>query len=144
MHFNSESTAHCAEKAPGLRRLVGLAPIQRDAGPRMRILIILDWYLPGYRSGGPVRSIANLVEHLGSRFEFFILTRNRDFQDPTPYPGVPVRRWIDVGQGHVSYTESLGSSTIRRSIREVQPSLIYLNSLFAPSTLKVLLLGLSD
>jgi glycosyltransferase involved in cell wall biosynthesis len=104
----------------------------------MRIFVILDWYLPGYRSGGPVRSIANLVEHLGRNYEFFILTRNRDFQDSTPYPNVPLHRWIDVGRGRVFYSESLGFSTIRRCVSETQPDLIYLNSLFAASTLRIL------
>ncbi len=117
-------------------------PTRRDGSPRMRIFIILDWYLPGYRSGGPVRSIANLVERLGTHFEFFIVTRNCDFRDSTPYRGIPLDRWMDVGRGNVSYTRSIGLSTVRRCIREVQPDVIYLNSLFAPSTLKVLLLRL--
>ena len=108
----------------------------------MRIFIILDWYLPGYRSGGPVRSIANLVEHLGRGFEFFILTQNRDFQDSTPYPDVPLHRWIEVGHGRAFYAEGLRISAIRHCIREARPDLIYLNSMFAASTLKVLSLRL--
>ena len=31
---------------------------------KKKILIFIDWYLPGYKAGGPVQSVANLVENL--------------------------------------------------------------------------------
>ena len=34
------------------------------------ILTMLAHYLPGYRSGGPLRSVFNLVDHLGDEFTF--------------------------------------------------------------------------
>ena len=36
------------------------------------ILCFVDHYLPGYKAGGPIQSIVNLVENLGDEFEFYL------------------------------------------------------------------------
>jgi len=38
------------------------------------ILVFVSFYLPGYKAGGPVRSIANIVDHLNDEFYFRIVT----------------------------------------------------------------------
>ena len=43
---------------------------------KKKILCLTDHYLPGYKAGGPIRSIANLVEHLGDEFEIYIKINN--------------------------------------------------------------------
>ena len=45
----------------------------------MKILLVTDHYLPGYRAGGPLRTIAGLIERFADEHEFFVLTRDRDF-----------------------------------------------------------------
>ena len=50
-----------------------------------KILIVMGRYLPGYKDGGPVRSIKNLVDRLGTEYEFYILTVDRDHGDTEPY-----------------------------------------------------------
>ena len=35
-----------------------------------RVLVFIDWYAPGYKAGGPVRSLVNLVDHLRDRIDF--------------------------------------------------------------------------
>ena len=40
---------------------------------RKDILIIMGRYLPGYKDGGPVRSIKNLTDFLGKEYNFKIL-----------------------------------------------------------------------
>ncbi|CAN5434615.1 hypothetical protein BH10BAC1_BH10BAC1_14720 [soil metagenome] len=30
---------------------------------KKKVLIFIDWYLPGYKAGGPRQSVANLVAH---------------------------------------------------------------------------------
>ena len=46
---------------------------------RPQILCFVDYYLPGYKAGGPLRTIINMVSQLGGEFEFLIVTRDRDF-----------------------------------------------------------------
>ena len=61
------------------------------------VLIIVHHYLPGTKSGGPVRTISNLVEQLGDDFDFRILTTDRDHRDLAPYPDIESGVWYPVG-----------------------------------------------
>lgn len=102
-----------------------------------RVLAFSDYYLPGFRSGA-LRSLANLVDALGDRFELFVVTRDRD-SDRTPH-GVATGRWTGVGTARVLY---LGPEEIRRPlgriVEEVRPDVVYLNSLFSSLSVRVLL-----
>jgi len=105
------------------------------------IFTIVDWYLPGFRAGGPVRSISNLISALGQReYAFFVLTRDRDFRARAPFSDVVQEAWTKMGNGHVFYTSNMSMSNLRRRIVEVAPDIIYLNSFFSRLTIKVLLL----
>lgn len=73
-----------------------------------KVLIIMGRYLPGYKDGGPVRSIKNLVDRLGEEYQFRILTTDRDHGDDKPYPDIKVRDWNTVGAAEVFYVEPGG------------------------------------
>ncbi|MFI5420406.1 MAG: glycosyltransferase family 4 protein [Nitrososphaerales archaeon] len=105
-----------------------------------RILIIADWYLPGYKAGGQVTAVANLVELFGNIYEFFVFTRDRDLTDKVPYTEVPRDKWIPVGRARVLYTADLSSRNLRRRIIETRPAIIYLNSFFSTLTVKTMCL----
>lgn len=99
------------------------------------ILTFTRHYLPGYKSGGPIRSIANLVEALGDEFDFRIITSDRDATDAEPYPGLDARReWKSVGKAQVLYLPPGGKSLfqIARILRETPHDILYLNSFFDP------------
>ncbi|MCK6650671.1 MAG: glycosyltransferase family 4 protein [Bacteroidia bacterium] len=66
---------------------------------KKKVLIFIDWYLPGYKAGGPIQSVANLVEHLKDEFEFFIVTRDTDYCEVTPYPSVISNEWNKLPNG---------------------------------------------
>jgi glycosyltransferase involved in cell wall biosynthesis len=97
------------------------------------ILCFVAYYLPGYRSGGPVRTIANFVEHLGGEFDIRIVTRDRDALDTVPYPSVKVNEWNQVGAARVFYAskKSLTLRGVARLICETKHDVLYLNSFFA-------------
>ena len=79
-----------------------------------KILIIMGRYLPGYKDGGPVRSIKNLTDRLGKEYEFYILTTDRDHGDTqsylVSYPELKlqVRGWNGIGNAKVYYVEPGG------------------------------------
>src|SRR5690606_23072653 len=66
------------------------------------ILTFVHYYLPGYKSGGPVRTIANMVEHLSDQLDFWIVTSDRDALDSDPYPNVTIDAWNAVGKDRKS------------------------------------------
>lgn len=103
-------------------------------GTKPKILILVSYYLPGYKAGGPLRTIANLVNDLGDDFEFLILTRDRDLGDNTPYFGITVNEWSYLGKTHVFYAspEYLTFRRITKVINNTAHDVLYLNSFFDP------------
>ena len=98
-----------------------------------RVLILVPGFLPGYKFGGPGRSIFNLTNVLNDEFEFLILTSDRDLGDKSPYPGLPVDRWISSYGAKVRYCspEQLKPRSLVAAIRDTPHDLLYLNSFFS-------------
>ena len=99
------------------------------------ILTFVRYYLPGYRSGGPVRTIANMVEALGDEFEFRIVTADRDKFDGDPYSGIDMRKLENesVKLGSTMFPKiGRGYGSGRNSSKSTPHDLIYFNSLYAP------------
>lgn len=77
-------------------------------------MIIMGRYLPGYKDGGPVRSIKNLTDRLGDEYDFHILTADRDHGDTQSYAimypelKLQIRDWNVVGKAKVFYVEPGG------------------------------------
>lgn len=98
------------------------------------ILALVRCYLPGYKSGGPVRSISNMVAQLGDEFDFRIVTSDRDSLDEVPYAGVVVDAWNQVGKAQVYYLSPRNRSmlALARLFSDTPYDLLYLNSFFNP------------
>jgi glycosyltransferase involved in cell wall biosynthesis len=113
----------------------GTAPRLTVPYAGMRVLVLSDYYLPGYRAGGPIRTLANMVEQLGHGLSFRVVTRDRDFGASEPYPDVEPGRWQRVGQAEVLYLapQDLSLPALRRLLREAPYDVLYLNSFFSPS-----------
>jgi len=98
------------------------------------VLIMSDYYLPGFKAGGPIRTLANTAEYLGDDFSFIVLTRDRDLGDTKAYSGIG-SGYVRVGKAEVLYLAptDLTFTGIRRRITEAIPDIIYLNSFFSGS-----------
>lgn len=70
---------------------------------KKNILIFLNTYVPGYKSGGPVQAIKNLVENLGESYNFYVVTRDRDFGETNAYPNIEYGVFQQVGKAKVMY-----------------------------------------
>ena len=68
-----------------------------------RVLVLADYYLPGFKAGGPIRSLANMVDRLGDEFAFKIVTRDRDAGDQRPCGGTVPNAWQPIGKARVLY-----------------------------------------
>lgn len=109
----------------------------------MQILISVGYYFPSHKAGGPIRTIANLVDRLGDEFEFKIVTADRDYGDEKPYPNINVNNWNRVGKADVFYMSPKKRSLrhIRRLLSLTEYDILYLNSFFSLHfTIKPLLL----
>jgi glycosyltransferase involved in cell wall biosynthesis len=100
---------------------------------KKEILVFSDWYLPGYKAGGPIRSLANLVNTLDHHF--YIVTRNTDHHSVEPYPDIAPNKWLRVSERvMIIYLEEhkLTPETFSALLKERNYDRIYLNSLFSP------------
>jgi glycosyltransferase involved in cell wall biosynthesis len=108
--------------------------VPKDGGEEYkRVLICLGAYLPGYKAGGPIRSIENLVAALGNEIQFQIVTLDRDLGDEAPYRGIKENQWMRVGLADVMYVRPgwpglLSTFGLLRSLD--QNTVLYLNSYF--------------
>ena len=112
------------------------------AGPGPVVLLLAQHYLPSERAGGGLRTIVNMVERLGNRFEFRVVTTDRDLGEPEPFDSISIGRWNQVGRAQVLYAPlwRLGLRRLRRLLREVDPDVVYMNSVFSPLAVRYLLL----
>ena len=100
---------------------------------RPKVLVTISHYHPGYKAGGPIRSIGNLVDNLSAAFDFGILTSDRDLGESTPYAGIEADRWLRRDTHLVNYLSpaNLSARRMRAVINQSDHDLIYLNSLFS-------------
>src|SRR5690349_14041850 len=106
----------------------------------MKVLAFLDYYLPGFKAGGPLPAVSRTVDLLGSEIQFFIVTRDRDLTDREAYRDVAADTWTVVGKALVYYTNDLSFANLRHRVLDVRPDVVYLNSFFSRFTAKVLLM----
>ncbi|TXE09287.1 glycosyltransferase family 4 protein [Gelidibacter salicanalis] len=99
-----------------------------------KILITIDWFLPGTNSGGPVRSYANLIAHLDKGFEFLIVTRNSDFGSTIPYDGITPNTWTNFNEyTKVFYCspDYLSRVNLKHLFNNTQFDVAYINGIYS-------------
>jgi len=99
-----------------------------------RVLATCGVFEPGYRGGGPVRSLAHILDTAPPTVEVSLLTSDRDVGEPLPYPGLS-GRWVGRGRARVFYlaTGHVGQwLRLLRELRSTRFDLLYVNSLWSP------------
>ncbi|WP_428909809.1 glycosyltransferase family 4 protein [Niallia sp. Krafla_26] len=109
---------------------------------KIKILTFNGTYLPGYKAGGPIRSIANMADRLKDSFDFYIVTQDRDFCDLQPYQGIKVDEWNKVRNEMVFYhsSENATIKNMKEIISDLDFDIVYLNGFFSEYTIRYLLL----
>lgn len=98
---------------------------------KKKILVFCDFYLPGFKSGGGMWTVVNLVDRFADRYNFFIVTRNYESKgDRAPYTSVRSGEWNRVGNAEVFYLakEHHALKTFVSVVSEVRPDAVFLNS----------------
>ena len=97
----------------------------------MKILIVMSGFFPGKNYGGPPVSVDNFCSLLKGEHDIYIVTRNHDMGDDSPYENVH-KGWNDRGNSNVLYVsdQNYNYSTFIKVIRDIRPAIIYLQGLF--------------
>lgn len=99
----------------------------------MKVLLLTGCYLPGYKGGGPIKTISNLVNSTSNAVQYNIITSDRDLGDQEPYSSVNIGQWNPMETNSVYYAESgiNGLINIAKIILNQDYQVIYLNSFFS-------------
>lgn len=102
-----------------------------------RLLLLCDWFAPGYRAGGPITSCVNLTRLLSNECELLVVTGSRDLGDTNAYAGITPNHWTNWENGtQVLY--GTNKHHLRGALfsvaREFHPQAVYLNSMFSWKT----------
>jgi glycosyltransferase involved in cell wall biosynthesis len=92
------------------------------------ILTFIGHYLPGYKAGGAIRTIANMVNFLSDQFQFKIITQDRDLIENEPYKNVKINSWNLFEKCEVFYSDL--KLSLKQIINNTAFDIYYLNSLF--------------
>jgi len=106
-----------------------------------RILVFCDFYLPGYKSGGGMWTVANLVNRFHDSYDFYVVTRNYDSRDDIiPYTSVKTGVWNTLGNARVFYAAEtfMTQSHFAVLVKEVDPDIVFLNSAFSTPAVQFL------
>jgi glycosyltransferase involved in cell wall biosynthesis len=98
-----------------------------------KLVIFTDWYAPGYRAGGPIRSLTNLVALIKGDFTVRVVTSNTDFGVKEPYPNIQPNKWMEKDGAGIIYLNNRYTmfSFLMRMVNVKQDEVVYLNSLFS-------------
>lgn len=103
------------------------------------ILIICEYFYPGYLAGGPIQSLVNLVQLLGKEHELFVFTSAYDLGAEQPYPNIEINQWntVVIGDIHckVFYSSSPTLQQHAAVVKYAQPEWIYINGMYLPRIL---------
>ncbi|MEO0471347.1 MAG: glycosyltransferase [Bacteroidota bacterium] len=94
------------------------------------LLIATDWFVPGYKAGGPIRSCLNVAYLMRDDFAVYVLTSDRDFGSHTPYPALQTDQWTHFDEGIQVFYQSPQNSI--DPLGKLTPDVVYLNSMFSP------------
>lgn len=96
-----------------------------------KVFITIPWFLPAYRAGGPIRSIANLVEHFNG-VEFFIFTGDTDITG-SALDGIKTGQWTRWNDHtHIWYaTDGKKSHELTRQAARIKPDVLFMVGLYS-------------
>jgi glycosyltransferase involved in cell wall biosynthesis len=97
-------------------------------------VILIDWFVPAFKAGGPIRTMFNLVSQLKDHFEISIITSDRDLNEKESIPNIPIDKWSlfeeNINIYYISQ-HSLSFNKIRELINERSPDVVYCNGMYS-------------
>lgn len=96
------------------------------------ILVLTGYYLPGYKGGGPIRTVANMLQALGKEFHFSLATSDRDLGDTAAYSTITSDAWTKNNGTEIIYLSPGGFiKKLNGIISNNTSDVINLNSFFS-------------
>ena len=101
---------------------------------RLKVMVFVDWFYPGFKAGGPIQSCINLIDAFTLEWDIYVVTGDRDLHDTTAYKGIDSNKWTnyqDKAQVYYAKGQRLTTQKIRDLVRSIQPDVLYVNGMFS-------------
>ena len=100
---------------------------------KKKILVFSQFYLPSYKSGGPVVSISNVISSLNDDFDFMVFTSDRDSKETNKFSDLTANEWTEFNGTNVYYADrkKINALLLIKLIKNSAPDSVYLNSFFS-------------
>lgn len=103
------------------------------------ILFSYEYFYPGFKAGGPIQSLVNLIQLLNKNYSIYVLTSAFDLNEIIAYENIKNNDWNFVmlpGANcsiNVWYADKKGQNykTIKTLIADLKPDIIYINSMYS-------------
>lgn len=110
-------------------------PVLSPLAPKVRrVLAFSQGFLPGFKAGGPIKSMVQILDNLPESVKVTLVTADRDLGDNAPYPGLSgtfaVRGIHEIY--YLNWRDPTQWLTLLRWTRRNAIDLIYVNSLWSP------------
>ncbi|GHJ09119.1 hypothetical protein TPA0907_34860 [Micromonospora humidisoli] len=99
-----------------------------------RVVATAGVFEPGFRGGGPIRSLRFILDTLPGDLDVTLITRDRDLGSSAPYPGLSGRLLRRDGRSAVFYLNPWAPRHWARLVRHVRArpvDLLYVNSIWS-------------
>lgn len=92
--------------------------------------------MPGFKAGGPVQSLANLIVTLGNEYQFFVVTSAFDVGDIEPYKNIQLNSWneLKVEQDTINVfyaAKKIDYINYHQRLKEISADYIFFNCMYS-------------
>lgn len=97
-----------------------------------KIFITIPWFLPAFRAGGPIQSIANLVKEFHEGVEYYIFCSDTDLNGGA-IENITTGEWVPFSDHtHVWYAdhEKISDSLVKQ-VETIKPDILYIIGIFS-------------
>lgn len=96
-----------------------------------KIIILTNFFKPGFKAGGPIKSIELICKYLRNDFEILVITSAYDLGSTKVYDNLEIDKIFKTDGYKIIYLSSYSVSCILSYIKKFSPNLIYINSIFS-------------
>lgn len=98
----------------------------------MKILVLIDWFAPAFKGGGPIQSVMNMVQNGDGAYQYRIICSNQDL-DHTILPVTP-DAWIKYNADTEVWYSSRNKDVLKivnNTIEEWQADALFINGIYS-------------
>jgi len=101
------------------------------------VVILYEYFYPGFKAGGPVQSLINLICLLKDQYQFKVITSGYDVNAANPYENIALNQWnkMELAPGctiPVWYGSSkVSGKTVLQAIESSAAAVVFLNCMYS-------------